>query len=77
MVRQYCGHGVGFSLHEDPQIRNYLGPGPNHKLKSGMVLAIEPMLNAGSWEVDLLDDGWTVVTSDGSDSAHFECTVAV
>jgi len=77
VVRQYCGHGVGLSLHEDPQIRNYVGPGPNPKLKVGMVLAIEPMLNAGTWEVRILDDGWTVVTSDGSDSAHFEYTVAL
>jgi len=77
VVRQYCGHGVGFSLHEDPQIRNYVGPGPNPKLKEGMVLAIEPMLNGGTWEVKILDDGWTVVTTDGSDSAHFEYTVAL
>jgi methionyl aminopeptidase len=77
VVRQYCGHGVGFSLHEDPQIRNYVGPGPNPKLKPGMVLAIEPMLNAGTWEVTTKDDGWTVVTVDGSDSAHFEYTIAI
>jgi methionyl aminopeptidase len=77
VVRQYCGHGVGISLHEEPQIRNYLGPGPNPKLKPGMVLAIEPMLNSGTWEVKTLEDGWTVVTADGRDSAHFEYTVAV
>jgi len=77
VVRQYCGHGIGFALHEDPQIRNYIGPGPNPRLKSGMVLAIEPMINAGTWEVQVLEDGWTVVTADAGDSAHFEYTVAV
>jgi methionyl aminopeptidase len=77
VVRQYCGHGVGTSLHEEPQIRNYIGPGPNPKLKPGMVLAIEPMLNTGTWEVKTKDDGWTVVTADGNDSAHFEYTVAI
>lgn len=77
VVRQYCGHGVGTSLHEEPQIRNYIGPGPNPKLKPGMVLAIEPMLNSGTWEVKTKDDGWTVITADGNDSAHFEYTVAV
>ncbi len=77
VVRQYCGHGVGISLHEEPQIRNYIGPGPNPKLKPGMVLAIEPMLNSGTWEVRTMEDGWTVVTADGKDSAHFEYTVAI
>ena len=77
VVRQYCGHGVGFSLHEEPQISNYPGNSENQRLKAGMVLAIEPMLNIGSWEVDVLQDGWTVVTSDHKASAHFEHTVAV
>ena len=77
VVRQYCGHGVGFSLHEEPQISNYPGNSDNQRLKAGMVLAIEPMLNIGSWEVDVLQDGWTVVTSDHKASAHFEHTVAV
>jgi len=77
VVRDYCGHGVGFANHEDPQIPNYVSAGPNPRLKEGMVLAIEPMVNAGSGEIELLDDGWTVVTEDGSDSAHFEHTVAV
>ncbi len=77
VVRQFCGHGVGFSLHEDPQIPNYVGPGPNPRLKGGMVLAIEPMINLGSDEVEILDDGWTVETVDHSLSAHFEHTVAV
>ena len=77
VVRQFCGHGVGFSPHEDPQIPNYTGPGPNPRLKAGMVLAIEPMVNAGTWEVRILEDDWTVVTMDGRDSAHFEHTVGL
>ena len=77
VVREYCGHGTGFAQHEDPQVPNYVGSGPNPRLKEGMVLAIEPMINAGGGEIELLEDGWTVVTSDGSDSAHFEHTVAV
>lgn len=76
-VRQFCGHGVGTEMHEDPQVPNYPGRGPNPRLKEGMVLAIEPMINAGGWEVEVLEDGWTVVTKDGSDSAHFEHTVVV
>lgn len=77
VVRQFCGHGVGFSLHEDPQIPNYVGPGPNPRIKTGMVLAIEPMINLGSDEVEIQDDGWTVETIDHSLSAHFEHTVAI
>jgi methionyl aminopeptidase len=77
VVRQFCGHGVGFSLHEDPQIPNYVGPGPNPRLKGGMVLAIEPMINLGGDDVEILEDGWTVETSDHSLSAHFEHTVAI
>ncbi len=77
VVREYCGHGVGFANHEDPQIPNYVGSGPNPRLKEGMVIAIEPMINRGSGDIELLSDGWTVVTSDGSDSAHFEHTVAI
>ncbi|MFA6422254.1 MAG: type I methionyl aminopeptidase [Candidatus Buchananbacteria bacterium] len=78
VVRQLVGHGVGFSAHEDPQIPNYLSRSfPEVILKPGMVLAIEPMVNAGGWEVDTLDDGWTIVTADDSLSAHFEHTVAV
>jgi methionyl aminopeptidase len=76
-VRQFCGHGVGTEMHEEPQVPNYPGRGPNPRLKPGMVLAIEPMINAGGWEVEILEDGWTVVTADGSDSAHFEHTVLV
>jgi len=76
-VRQFCGHGVGHEMHEEPQVSNYPGRGPNPRLKAGMVLAIEPMINSGGWEVEVLEDGWTVVTTDGSDSAHFEHTVLV
>lgn len=77
VVRQFCGHGVGFAPHEEPQIPNYLGSGPNPRLKSGMVLAIEPMINEGAWEVKILGDDWTVETIDGRDSAHFEYTLAL
>ena len=77
VVRQYCGHGVGFSQHEDPQVPNYVSAGPNPRLVPGMVLAIEPMINLGTGDVKDLDDGWTVVTSDGKLSAHFEHTIAV
>jgi methionyl aminopeptidase len=77
VVREYCGHGTGFAMHEDPQIPNYVGSGPNPRLKEGMVLAIEPMVNAGTGDIELLEDGWTVVTADGADSAHFEHTVVV
>ncbi len=77
VVRDLAGHGVGTQLHEEPEVPNYgpLGRGP--VLKRGMVLAIEPMVNAGGTAVRTLDDGWTVVTADGSLSAHFEHTVAV
>jgi len=77
VVRQFCGHGVGFALHEEPQVPNYVSSGPNPRLKPGMVLALEPMLNAGTWEVEVLEDDWTVVTADRSDSAHFEHTIAI
>lgn len=77
VVRPYCGHGVGFGVHEDPQVPNYVSSGPNPRLVPGMVLAIEPMINAGGDAIEELDDGWTVVTRDGSYSAHFEHTVAV
>lgn len=77
VVRQYCGHGVGLEIHEDPQIPNYVSPGPNPRLMAGMTIAIEPMINAGRGDVRVLDDDWTVVTLDGSLSAHFEHTVLV
>jgi len=76
VVRDYCGHGVGFDLHEDPQISN-VPKGPNPRLSGGMVLAIEPMINAGSGKVEVLNDGWTVVTADSSLSAHWEHTIAI
>ncbi|MEO7804767.1 MAG: type I methionyl aminopeptidase [Actinomycetota bacterium] len=77
VVREYAGHGIGRSLHEDPQVPNYGPAGRGPKLEPGWVLAIEPMVNLGGWQTRLLDDGWTVVTADGSLSAHFEHTVAV
>lgn len=77
VVRELVGHGVGRRLHEEPQIPNFGPPHQGPKLKSGMVLAIEPMVNAGGYEVDYVDDGWTVVTRDGSPSAHFEHTVLI
>jgi methionyl aminopeptidase len=77
VVREYVGHGIGTAMHEEPQIPNYGPPGRGLKLKEGMVLAIEPMVNAGGPETELLADGWTVVTRDGRRSAHFEHTVAV
>lgn len=78
VVRHYSGHGVGRSMHEDPQVLNYVEPSyPRIALKPGMVLAIEPMVNMGGIETAVLDDGWTVVTVDGSYSAHFEHTVAI
>ncbi|GAB6927401.1 type I methionyl aminopeptidase [Paenibacillus sp. JCM 10914] len=77
VVREYVGHGVGTELHEDPQIPNYGIPDRGPRLKPGMVLAIEPMVNAGKRHVKTLEDNWTVVTVDGSLCAHFEHTVAV
>ncbi len=77
VVREYVGHGVGRSMHEDPQVPNFGPPGVGPLLKPGMTLALEPMINAGGHEVRLLRDRWTVVTADGSLSAHFEHTVAI
>jgi methionyl aminopeptidase len=77
VVRQYVGHGIGRSLHEDPQVPNAGDPGRGPLLRAGMALAIEPMLNIGDWDTRRLDDGWTVVTADGSLSAHFEDTVGI
>ena len=76
IVHEYCGHGVGFSLHEDPRVPN-CPSGPNPRMKNGMVFAIEPMINLGTGDVILGDDGWTVSTRDGSISAHWEHTVAI
>ena len=77
VVREFVGHGIGASLHEDPQIANYGDPGRGPRLAEGMTLAIEPMVNVGRPGVKMLPDGWTAVTRDGSLSAHFEHTVAV
>lgn len=77
VVRQFVGHGIGSSLQEEPEIPNFGKPDEGLLLKAGMVLAIEPMVNMGSWEVEILDNGWTVVTKDRLPSAHFEHTVAV
>ncbi|ARK28536.1 type I methionyl aminopeptidase [Halalkalibacter krulwichiae] len=77
IVREYVGHGVGQDLHEDPQIPHYGPPGKGPRLKPGMVLAIEPMINAGTRYVRTLSDDWTVVTVDGKNCAHFEHTVAI
>lgn len=77
VVREFVGHGIGTSLHEEPQVPNYGPPGRRARLRPGMCVAIEPMLNAGKPDVRVLDDGWTAVTVDGSLSAHFEFSVAV
>jgi methionyl aminopeptidase len=77
VVREFVGHGIGTSLHEEPQIPNYGTAGRGARLAEGMVLAIEPMVNAGKPAVKVLGDGWTAVTKDGSLSAHFEHTVVV
>lgn len=77
VVRQFVGHGVGTDLHEDPSVPNFGTPGRGPRLLPGMTLAIEPMINAGAHEVEILRDGWTTVTKDGSLSAHFEHTIAI
>lgn len=78
VVREFVGHGIGQNLHEDPQVPNYVPKSPyNPLLEAGLVLALEPMVNAGSYRVKVLPDGWTAVTADGSLSAHFEHTIAV
>ncbi|HLI57345.1 MAG TPA: type I methionyl aminopeptidase [Actinomycetota bacterium] len=77
VVREFVGHGIGRELHEDPQIPNFGPPGRGPLIEPGMVFAIEPMVNVGGWRTRTLDDGWTVITADGSLSAHFEHTVAI
>ncbi len=77
VVREFVGHGIGRSMHEDPQVPNFGARGKGPRLKAGMVLAIEPMINAGGPEVKVLPDGWTTITQDGCYSAHFEHTVAI
>jgi methionyl aminopeptidase len=77
VIRNFVGHGIGFSLHEEPQVPNFGAPGQGPKIKPGMVIAIEPMISAGNWDVEILEDDWTAVTKDGSLSAHYEHTIAV
>jgi methionyl aminopeptidase len=77
VIRAFVGHGIGLSLHEDPQVPNFGPSGRGPKLKSGMVLAIEPMIAVGDWDVEILDDNWTAITRDRSLSAHYEHTVAI
>jgi methionyl aminopeptidase len=77
VIKEYVGHGIGTALHEEPQVPNYGIAGTGIRLKEGMVLAIEPMLNLGGAETNILNDGWTVVTKDGSFSAHFEDTIVI
>jgi len=77
VVRDYVGHGIGRAMHEDPQIPNFGSPGHGPRLAKGMSLAIEPMVNMGTYQVRTLPDNWTVVTKDGRDSAHFEHTIAI
>jgi methionyl aminopeptidase len=77
VVREFVGHGIGRSLHEEPQVPNYGRPGQGQRLKPGLVIAIEPMITGGSWRVRIDNDGWTARTEDGRLAAHFECSVAV
>ena len=77
VVRDLVGHGLGRSLHEDPSVPNFGRKGKGERLRSGMTLAIEPMINMGTWKVKTLNDGWTIITADGSVSAHFEHDVVV
>jgi len=77
IVREFVGHGIGANMWEQPQVPNFGSPNRGPRLKTGMVLAIEPMVNAGAYEVDILDDDWTAVTRDGSLSAHFEHTIVI
>jgi methionyl aminopeptidase len=77
VVKAFVGHGIGTALHEDPQVPNFGPPGRGHRLRAGMVLAIEPMVNVGTSDVQILSDNWTVVTVDGQLSAHFEHTITV
>lgn len=77
VVRALVGHGIGRDMHEDPEVPNYGKPGHGMRLRAGMTIAIEPMINQGTWDVEMLDDGWTVVTKDGKPSAHYENTVLI
>ena len=77
VVKDYCGHGVGLEVHEEPSIVNYINPLYNPHIKEGMVLAIEPMITLGTWRVHTLSNNWTVVTDDNSIAAHWEHTIAI
>lgn len=77
VVREYTGHGIGRRMHEDPQVFNFGQPGDGLELQSGLTIALEPMVNVGDWRTKVLNDGWTVVTIDGTWSAHFEHTIAI
>ena len=77
VVRALVGHGIGTDMHEDPEVPNYGRPGHGLRLKANMTIAVEPMINAGTFDVVMLDDGWTVVTADGKPSAHYENTIAI
>ncbi len=77
VVREYTGHGIGRRMHEDPQVFNFGQPGDGLELQSGLTIALEPMVNIGDWRTKVLNDGWTVVTMDGTWSAHFEHTIAI
>lgn len=77
VVRDFVGHGVGAELHEDPQVPNYGKPGRGPRLAKGMVIAVEPMINEGGYDIEILKNGWTVVTTDGSLSAHYENTIVI
>ena len=77
VVRDFVGHGIGTHLHEDPEIPNFACRGRGLRLRAGMTLAVEPMINMGTWEVEVLDDGWTVVTADGKYAAHYENTILI
>jgi methionyl aminopeptidase len=77
VVKVFVGHGIGTALHEEPQVPNFGPPGRGPRLRAGMVLALEPMVNAGTADVRILQDNWTVVTADGRLSAHFEHTISV
>lgn len=77
VVREYVGHGVGAVMHEEPEVPNFGHPGHGPRLVKGMTIAVEPMVNAGSWEVKVMPDGWTVLTADGSLSAHYENSIAI
>ena len=77
VIRDFVGHGIGTEMHEDPQIPNYVCPGPNPRLQKGMTLCIEPMITEGDWEVEVLEDDWTAVTIDGGWAAHYENTIVI